>query len=390
MDSSPQTDWMLPIGSRVLFSYVSSTWTERRYRELGGFVAVVLNYNKHGMIGAATQSALDQDFPCYDIVCLDDHSTDGSEKEMIETLEQFVAMEKAKANPKAVRIICVVNSVNQMTTNQWKIAAKMSDGTWFGMFCGDDVSYPHRMKTAARHIAEHPTLLGLCTNADRSNGGKMLDRTGTLIWKGTDANEPLEYLTGCTAFWKRDVLVMEKGRSVIDDLILTWCAIISGAGKHDEFLLWSMDESTVAYSVGTGVTTLHELDKNRGGWWARTLRMAKIEGPDPKFAGTNLWRLVSEVDARYGSDNRVRERIRGNIRWWEIHDSGWLGRSRAAWVVLVREHGVDYGGKRAGILKYWIGRTARYSLGLASYCICQFIADVATLGRRGNPFRYEK
>ena len=372
---------ILPEGSEIVLSYVSSTWTAERFHRNGGFVAVVLNYNKHGLIGPATQSVLDQDFDCYDIVCLDDNSTDGSEAEMIETLERFVAAEEATLNPKAVRITCVVNSVNQMTSRQWKIAALISDGTWFGMFCGDDISYSGRMQIVSQHLRKHPTVFGVCTNADRSDGERMCQSSAVAVWRGDEINRPFPVIYGCTSFWRREVITKEFGGCVVDDFVLTWSVLITAFGSADEKLLWLMNESTVRYSYGTGVTTSGAEGDDASCWLSKTWKAAAKELAWGRKMGLPVWKVIWDFDCRYGAASVMRDQLLGYYRMGEMQSCDWFGRLRMMWLVFVKERKHLYGGKRPVITKFMRSHFLRFVAGPISFC-CWSVLRGACIGEK--------
>ena len=89
------------------FDYTAEGFSEERFRECGAMVAVVMNYDKRGLVGRAVESAFAQDWPCYEILAIDDASTDGSGEEMLSSVRRCV-----EANPaKTVRARAVLNRV---------------------------------------------------------------------------------------------------------------------------------------------------------------------------------------------------------------------------------------------------------------------------------------
>ena len=129
----------------MVFDYTAEGFSEERFRECGAMVAVVMNYDKRGLVGRAVESAFAQDWPCYEILAVDDASTDGSCDEMLGSVRRCV-----EANPaKAVRARVVVNDVNVGVLGQWRRVVALSGGRWFGMFGADDEAMPCRMRKAA-------------------------------------------------------------------------------------------------------------------------------------------------------------------------------------------------------------------------------------------------
>jgi glycosyltransferase involved in cell wall biosynthesis len=236
--------------ANVVFRYVPETWDDDRFARTGGFVAVVLNYNKKGLIGPAARSALGQKDECYEVLMLDDCSSDGSEREMLAEAEAYAARKGA------CKVTVVVNRRNRMTTGQWNLAARLSSGTWFGMFCGDDVSRPDRLSVARAMVAEHPTALGIATDFRTSRGDLQFGGTSHGVWRGTDPYiRGLMPVSGCAAWWHRRVIENDLQPFVLDDFLLVWVTMILRKGSPDVALAWDYRHVTVDYSVGTGVST---------------------------------------------------------------------------------------------------------------------------------------
>lgn len=329
----------------IAFEYTSESFSEVRFRENGALVAVVLNYNKAGLIRAAVRSALEQDWPCYEVLAMDDKSTDGSDAEMLEAVKSWTA-----ANPKkALRVRVVVNETNLTTLGQWREAVRFSDGAWFGMFCGDDIALPERMRVAAELIAAHPQAAGICTNYYRG-------KTQELVHPISVSREAI---FGCSAFWARRVLEADLPRGTLDDWTLSWIARIIKAGE----LVFAMDRATVRYSFGTGVTTeLTEGVPTLVGKYLAILARGR------RF-GRNVWDLIRDFDANYGTDARLSREIRG---WWVLsatEGGGWWKRIGALWTIFVVDWGNDYGGKRREIVTKAVGRFVTRFLGRWSFAL---------------------
>ena len=142
----------------ITYNYTPESWSQERFLALGGFTVVFLNYNKARFIERSVASALNQDFPLLEMFFMDDASTDGSG----DTMERLVREYRGRHKVTVVR-----NEVNQYITGQWNIVAKLATGNWFGMFCGDDESYPNRVSLVAKRIRQYPSLRGLCMNGNR-------------------------------------------------------------------------------------------------------------------------------------------------------------------------------------------------------------------------------
>jgi len=341
--------------------YVSSSFSEEKFRETGSFVAVVMNFNKRGLVTRAVESAFAQDWPCYEILALDDASTDGSDGEMVAGVKAAIA-----ANPrKAVRVTAVVNDKNLTILGQWRQALVLSDGEWFGMFAGDDEAFPCRIRAAAKIAAEEPNAAGICTNYCEGASPDMrwprirqVKRASEVSWPGA------ETMLGCTAFWRRRLLALDLPDGNMDDFMLTWISHISKAGD----LVWAMDISTVRYLLGTGVTTVDRAGVDESGRSLRALygRYRAIQRRGRRF-GRNVWETIREYDERYGSDAAVSRQVRGYYLASWTEGGGWFERARSIWTMLVTDGKNDYGGDRRKLVRKAVRRFVAKFLGPLSF-----------------------
>lgn len=362
----------------ILFEYTASSFSQVEFEKNGSFVAVVLNYNKAGLIGKAAKSAFSQDWPCYEILAMDDSSTDGSDVEMLNMVKECVG----EFPDKALKVTVVRNEVNLSTLGQWRQAVKLSSGKWFGMFCGDDESTTDRLSVADELIQSHPDAIAVCTNFNDSGSssphyppGFFVKTTGDYGW-----NVP-HSIMGCTAFWRRDVLELDLPDGTMDDFILTWLAIISKKGS----LVWNFNRSTVSYGVGTGVTTVDRCgvadndDSILGlyGKYKAVLRRGR------RF-GRNVWGKIKQFDDKFGSDKTISRQVRGYWISSLSEGGGWVDRLKALLMMLVVDTGNDYGGLRPQLVKKVAGRFVTRFFGAASFVGCYCVAaKIERLRRNG-------
>ena len=316
----------LPEGSRVAYSYTPEGWSEERFQAAGGFAAVVLNYNKKGMITAAAESAFNQDYPCYEIWCMDDASKDGSEQEMIEA---------AKAYKGNQRVVVICHTKNQSIVGQWNCVSRASTANWFGMFCGDDVSLPNRISTAAEIAKEHPTLKGFCTNFIQPNKegveAPYQPPTSSWIWRGIDPYVFWHTMDGCATFWNRALFNEPLPRLNHDDYFLTWCAYIRWSGSTDEILMTEYHKATVRYSVGTGITTGDFKSAERvASPWKRGVQLYSASFKHDKILMPG-WKAIRSIKEKYPHNREIHEAFLTGYAEAEMRTYGWWGR---LWVML--------------------------------------------------------
>lgn len=358
--------------------YKADSFSEEKFRDCGKMVAVVMNYNKKGMIGCAVESAFEQDYPCYEILAMDDASNDGSEKEMVESVKACIA----KYRDKAICVTVIVNETNLTMLGQWREAVNSSNGEWFGMFCGDDVALPCRMQVASEIIRANTDAVAICTNFT-SGLDSMQPHFDTIraVCDAKDVKSWQRYVTicGCSAFWRRDLLMLDIPSGTMDDYTLTWIASIADLGK----LVWDCTRITVRYSIGTGVTTV---DRAKADCESMTLgallrKYYAIKRRGKRF-GYKVWNAIKEFDDKYGKDDELTKIIRGH--WLaSLSEGSWIDRMVSCWKIMVVERCNDFGGFRRDIVKKVLTRFFIKLLGPFSW-ITAVYADFAVRMIRGR------
>lgn len=247
--------------SDITYVYEPPEWDETRFHALGGFTVVFLNYNKRAQIRESVASALAQDFPLCEMFFMDDHSTDGSAEEMEALVRAYRGRHK---------VTLVRKATNGGIVGQWNTVARLARGNWFGMFCADDVALPDRVTTAARLIAQHPHLRGLCTTGimvDVTDGRETghvgcHDEFGAEVHAMSgrvdlrEVNDERHPIVGATAFWHRSLFADSLPSVPLDDVLLRWIAQLVFWGSPEIGFLWDGKVATIRYSVGSGVTSL--------------------------------------------------------------------------------------------------------------------------------------
>ena len=359
----------------IAYRYLANSFSQEKFVASGAMVAVVMNYNKRGMVSRAVESAFAQDWPCYEILALDDASSDGSEQEMLETVKREVAAH----SDKAVKITVAINESNLTILGQWRKAIELSNGNWFGMFAADDVSLPDRMRISNRVIGNYPMAAGICTNFTRTENGKVNCAPGVyvkiadcLLWPDQ------ETMRGCTAFWHRRLLSQNIPDGNMDDFMLTWICAIAKAGD----LVWDMDETTVQYSTDTGVTTEDRkgVDDNALSVGAIYSKYKAIVKRGRHF-GRKVWDVIKGYNDQYGKDNAVGRQVRGHwIASW-TEGGNWFDRLKALWTMLVVDYGNDYGGYRRPLVAKVVRRFATRFLGPVSFVPALYLSSKLAANR---------
>ena len=353
----------------IVFQYIAHSFSEKNFDACGKMVAVVMNYNKRGMISAAVKSAFEQDYPCYEILAMDDASCDGSDEEMIDSVKKCISDHPKKA----LKVTVIVNERNMTTLGQWRQAIMSSNGEWFGMFGGDDVSFSDRMRTTSDIITKHPRAVAVCTNF--TNGMESTEphyERNVKVCDSGDVRSWQEYSTiyGCAAFWRRSVLELDIPMGIMDDFILTWIAAIAHAGTF----VWDCEKVTVRYSIGTGVTTedRSRVDNDIEGIGSHWNLYYAIKRRGCRF-GQRVWDEIKKYDDTYGSNRDLSNIVRG---YWiaSMSEGGWWSRAKSL-MMMVFDCKNDYGGYRKSLMRKVISRMITKVLGPVTWVPIYYLVN---------------
>jgi len=106
------------------------------------FSVIIPAYNSETTLARAIDSVLAQSRPAYEIIVVDDGSTDGTAA-------------VAEAFGDAVRLVRQTNAGVAVARN---VGAQAANGDWLAFLDADDWYYPDRLKLHAEWIADDPTL----------------------------------------------------------------------------------------------------------------------------------------------------------------------------------------------------------------------------------------
>ena len=108
------------------------------------FSVVIPAYNNADFIGEAIQSVLDQTYPNYEIIVVNDASPDNAS----DVVRSF-------NDPRVILIEHPVNRGLSAARNTGILAAK---GEWIALLDGDDIFHPQKLETHAEFITNHPDI----------------------------------------------------------------------------------------------------------------------------------------------------------------------------------------------------------------------------------------
>ena len=129
-------------------------------------VSVVMSvYNGERLLRQAVESILNQTFPDFEFIVVDDGSTDGT----AEILSGY-----AKADPR----LCVVTQENRGLIRSLNRAIGMARGEYIARMDADDISMPERLAVQVHWLDTHPQIAVLGTRYDE------IDEDGRVVRRG--------------------------------------------------------------------------------------------------------------------------------------------------------------------------------------------------------------
>ncbi len=115
--------------------------TEEKYMKK--FSLIIPTYNRAHLIGRTIESCLNQTYPHFEIIVIDDGSTDNTEE-----------IVKAFQSPK-IKYYKISNSERGFARN---FGVSKADGEYVSFHDSDDIVYPHYFQTAFEIVSKHPDI----------------------------------------------------------------------------------------------------------------------------------------------------------------------------------------------------------------------------------------
>lgn len=116
---------------------------------------ILSSYNSKDFITSAVESALNQDARDFEVIVVDDGSTDGS-------LERLRAIHDSRLK--------VFAKQNEGQASAMNVGFAESSGEIVFFLDGDDLSYPQRIRTVRSALAEHPEAVGVMHSLEEIDG----------------------------------------------------------------------------------------------------------------------------------------------------------------------------------------------------------------------------
>lgn len=163
--------------------------------QLPFFSIIIPTYNRAQLITGSINSAIAQDYPNFEIIVVDDGSTDNTEEVV-----------RAINNPKVI----YHKKINEERAAARNAGARMAKGDYVTFFDSDDYLYPFHLAEAAKLVEKHhnPEMLYLPYNV-KDDKGKIIKELP--VSPGTDLNQKLifgNYLSCNGVFVRRDIILL--------------------------------------------------------------------------------------------------------------------------------------------------------------------------------------
>jgi len=166
-------------------------------------------YNYANFVGEALTSVLEQDYPNFELIVVDDGSTDDSASVIERTIEA------SKPGSRARRVL-FVKQENQGVSAALNTALALAEGEFVATFDADDIMPQGRLAVQAAYLSEHPEVGCLGGVAIR------IDEQGALLPKKDKKREVRRYdfdralaealvVGGNIAVYRRDAMIAVGG-----------------------------------------------------------------------------------------------------------------------------------------------------------------------------------
>lgn len=180
-------------------------------------VSVVIPlYNKERYVGEALQSVLSQTVQDFEVVVVDDGSTDGS-------AERVAAIKDER-----IRLLRQINAGAAAARNTGIMAAQ---GEWIAFLDADDCWLPHNLESHFKQLGQHPDVLW--------SAGTFNRRSGTQVSPMKINRELLAAQSDSTVV--RDALLLLPHGFLCTDTVLVRKSVFSEVGGMDQALRTAED-----------------------------------------------------------------------------------------------------------------------------------------------------
>ncbi len=125
---------------------------------------IIPNYNYADYLEKRLSSVLNQTYPIYEIIILDDNSKDNS----VEIIERFVQ------NHPEMKFKVIKNKENKGVFSQWLTGVEKAKGDYFWIAEADDLAKPNFLETVIKGFNDEKTILSYCETERINEKGRVI------------------------------------------------------------------------------------------------------------------------------------------------------------------------------------------------------------------------
>ena len=245
------------------------------------FSVVIPLYNKANQIGKTLESVFGQTFTDYEIVIVDDGSTDNSAAEVEKIMNR-----NQETNFPNIRLICQLNAGVSAARNRGIEEAR---GKYIALLDGDDEWKPEYLATQAELIRKYPECEVFATNYEFYNGKTISTILTKIKFHGIDGiMDNYFQVSSCSnpPIWTSAVCIKKLAFESIDGFPV-------GIKQGEDLLTWARlaSQYKIAYNL-TPLAIFKQEDINRFG-------KPKRIPPKDDYVGEELLNLKKEFNPPY-------------------------------------------------------------------------------------------
>lgn len=264
---------------------------------------IVPNYNYSRYLKERLHSIWSQTYPVFEVIVLDDASTDGSLEEIGELQKQY-----------GRRICLVRNDKNSGSpSRQWARGAKMSRGELVWIAEADDFADPGFLAAVTRPFRNEETVLSYCQS-------RMVDENSLVL-----ANNYLEYVSDVDQeLWRNDYdrpgLVEIEHALAVKNTIPNVSAVVFRRDALMQVLEAHLDEMAALRNAADWLCYLRLTTKGSVSFIARSLnnhrRHRRSATLSPAASDRRHWEEIVEMQRLAASMATVRPERKAAARRW--------------------------------------------------------------------------
>ena len=191
---------------------------------------IVPTYNRADLLKEALQSVLAQTYTDYEMIVIDDGSTDNTEGVVLQLFANHCEQKPESADQ--IRYIKQSNAGVSAARNHGIFEAR---GKWLAFLDSDDLWFPQKLEKQMAFLVEHPTAGAVCCPANEYEDGQIRkDQQGNMmrLSSGLETSVlPFELFAEKNPVWTSSVLVQKT--------VLYKAGLFEGGLKiSEDFCLW--------------------------------------------------------------------------------------------------------------------------------------------------------